>query len=249
MRVRVVLNAHYIGHYNQPAYSYLRARGVAVRWAPSQFAVTHEKAIVVDGHSAAIMTMNLTARYYPTSREFVVFDRNRADVAAVEAGFANDWANGGLPPVSPAGLIWSPGAQDALVALISSARHEVLVENEEMSDATVTSALQAAARRGVRVEVVMTRQSEWAGAFSALARAGVAVRTYAYSAPLYIHAKAIVVDPGSRRARVFVGSQNFSVASLLYDRELGLITSRPAIVNRVAAVIRSDGAGGAAWRP
>ena len=41
----------------------------------------------------------------------------------------------------------------------------------------------------------MTRDRAWAGAFSALARAGVAVRTYAYSAPLYIHAKAIVVDP------------------------------------------------------
>ena len=118
-----------------------------------------------------------------------------------------------------------------------------------MSDAAVTGALQAAARRGVKVEVVMTRQRDWAGAFSALARAGVVVRTYAYSAPLYIHAKAIVVDPGTRRARAFVGSQNFSVASLLYDRELGLIASQTALVDRVAAVIRRDGAGGSAWRP
>ena len=110
-------------------------------------------------------------------------------------------------------------------------------------------ALQAAARRGVGVEVVMTRQSDWAGAFSALAQAGVAVRTYSASAPLYIHAKAIVVDPGAPRARVFLGSQNFSVASLLYNRELGLLTSRPAIVARVAAVIRADDAGGTAWRP
>ncbi len=249
VHVRVVLNAHYVGHYNQPAYSYLRAHAVAVRWAPAQFAVTHEKAIVVDGRTAAVMTMNLTARYYPTSREFVVIDHRRPDVAAIEESFANDWAGGGLPPSSPAALVWSPGAQDALVALIASARHQVLAENEEMSDAAVTGALQAAARRGVRVEVVMTRQSDWAGAFSALARAGVAVRTYAYSAPLYIHAKAIVVDPGTRRARAFVGSQNFSVASLLYDRELGLITSQTALVDRVAAVVRRDGAGGSAWRP
>jgi cardiolipin synthase len=249
VRVRVVLNAHYVGHYNQPAFTYLRAHGVAVRWAPPQFAVTHDKAIVVDGRAAVVMTMNLTARYYSTSREFVVVDHRRADVAAIAASFANDWAGGGLPPSSPAALVWSPGAQDALVALIASARHQVLAENEEMNDAAVTGALQAAARRGVRIEVVMTRQSEWAGAFSTLARAGVAVRTYAYTAPLYIHAKAIVVDPGSRRARAFVGSQNFSVASLLYDRELGLITSQAALVDRVAAVIRRDGAGGSAWRP
>ena len=101
VHVRVVLNVHYVGHYNQAAYSYLRAHGVAVRWAPPQFAVTHEKAIVVDGRTAAVMTMNLTARYYPTSREFVVIDHRRPDVAAIEASFANDWAGGGLPPPRP----------------------------------------------------------------------------------------------------------------------------------------------------
>lgn len=249
VRVRVLLDAHYVGRYNEPAYAYLRARGVAVRWAPTQFDVTHEKAIVVDRRVAAIMTMNLTARYFSSSREFIALDGGRVDVAAVESTFADDWANGGLPPSSPSDLVWSPGAQDALVALIASARRELLIENEEMSDQAVIDALQAAARRGVRVEVVMTRQSEWTSAFNALARAGVVVRTYAYSAPLYIHAKAIVVDPGSPHARVFVGSQNFSVASLLYNRELGLITSRPAIVARVAAVIRGDGDGATLWRP
>ena len=141
------------------------------------------------------------------------------------------------------------GAQETLVALIASARHELLIENEEMSDQSVIEALEAAAQRGVKVEVVMTRESEWAGAFDELARSGVAVCTYAYSAPLYIHAKAIVVDPGFSDERVFVGSQNFSVASLLYNRELGLITSRPAIVAAVAAVIARDGGGATAWRP
>jgi len=249
VRVRVLLDANFVGRYNEPACSYLRAHGVAVRWAPSQFDVTHEKAIVADDRLAAIMTMNLTARYYTSSRDFLAFDRDPADVAAIHATFDNDWTNGGLPPASPADLVWSPGAQDALVALIASARHTLLVENEEMNDSVVVHALQAAARRGVGVEVVMTRQSDWASSFSALAQAGVAVRTYGASAPLYIHAKAIVVDPGAPHARVFLGSQNFSVASLLYNRELGLITSRRAIVSRVAAVIRSDAAGATPWRP
>ena len=249
VRVRVLLDSHYVGRYNQPAYVYLRAHGVAVRWAPAQFTVTHEKAIVVDRRQAAVMTMNLTARYYSSTRDFVVFDAAPADVAAIETTFADDWTGGGLPAASPAGMVWSPGAQDTLVALISSARRGLLVENEEMADPAVTSALQAAAGRGVRVEVVMTRESEWASAFDALARAGVTVRTYAYSAPLYIHAKAIVVDPGSAHARVFVGSQNFSSASLLYNRELGLITARPAIVGKIAAVIRADAAGATPWHP
>ena len=249
VRVRVLLDGHYVRRINTPAYSYLRDHGVGVRWAPAHFAVAHEKAIVVDHRRAAIMTMNLTARYYTSSRDFLAFDRDPADVAAIHATFDNDWTNGGLPPASPADLVWSPGAQDALVALIASARHTLLVENEEMDDSAVVHALQAAARRGVGVEVVMTRQSDWASSFSALAQTGVAVRTYGASAPLYIHAKAIVVDPGAPHARVFLGSQNFSVASLLYDRELGVVSARPALVAAVAAVIRRDGAGATAWQP
>jgi len=249
VRVRVLLNEHFVGRYNRPAFAYLRSHGAAVRWAPSRFDLTHEKAIVVDGRRAAVMSMNLTARYYASTRDFVLLDGGRADAAAIAATFAGDWTDGGLPARSPASLVWSPGAQDALVALIDSARHRLLVENEEMNDDAVTIALRAAARRGVKVEVVMTRERSWAAAFSALARDGVAVRTYAASAPLYIHAKAIVVDPGTARARAFVGSQNFSVTSLSYNRELGLVTSRSAIVAALAAVISRDGAGATPWRP
>ena len=170
VRVRVLLNEHFVGRYNQPAFSYLQAHGVAVRWAPSRFDLTHEKAIVVDGRRAAVMSMNLTARYYADTRDFVVLDSRRADVAAIAATFASDWAGGGQAS-APAGLLWSPGAQDALVGLIDSARRRLLIENEEMNDDAVTNALLAAARRGVNVEVVMTRQRDWYGAFSALARA------------------------------------------------------------------------------
>jgi phosphatidylserine/phosphatidylglycerophosphate/cardiolipin synthase-like enzyme len=249
VQVRVLLDAHYVQDENEAAYSYLRAHGVAVRWAPAQFDLTHEKAIVIDDRLAAIMTMNLTAQYYASTRDFVVVDRDRSDVAAIAETFAGDWAGGDSQPASTTDLLWSPGAEDALVALIGSARHELLVENEEMSDRAVIGALETAAQRGVRVEVVMTRESDWEDAFDALVRAGVAVRTCSYWATPYIHAKAIVVDPGFPDERVFVGSQNFSAASLLYDRELGLITARPAIVAAVAAVIERDSAGATAWRP
>ena len=117
-----------------------------------------------------------------------------------------------------------------------------------MGDAAVTGALEAAARRGVKVEVVMTRQTSWSKAFDALTAAGVVVRTYAASAPLYIHAKAIVVDPGYPGDEVFIGSQNFSVTSLLRNRELGIITSDSAMITTVASVLEQDAAGGALWR-
>ena len=113
-----------------------------------------------------------------------------------------------------------------------------------MGSPPVSAALEAAARRGVQVQVTMTRNSEWDSAFDALRAAGVALHTYPDSSTaLYIHAKTIVVD--GRQA--FVGSENFSTASLDRNRELGLVTSAPGIVSGVAAVLARDWSGATPW--
>ena len=135
--------------------------------------------------------------------------------------------------------MWSPGALGPLLRVIDSARRSLDVENEEMADPDVESALEADARRGVDVRVVMTNQSTWAGAFTSLSAAGVHVRTYAANAGLYIHAKLILADGHT----VFVGSQNFSAGSLKRNRELGIITSAPAIIASLKATFNADDAG------
>jgi len=118
-----------------------------------------------------------------------------------------------------------------------------------MDDPAVTSALAAAARRGVDVKVIMTADSEWDAAFSDLAKAGVHIRLYPDdSAALYIHAKVIVADAGRSGQRVLIGSQNFSVASLDYNRELGILTRNRSIVAAASAVLARDYAGGTPYR-
>ncbi|MGH9105499.1 MAG: phospholipase D-like domain-containing protein [Acidimicrobiales bacterium] len=250
VRVRVLLDERYVKGYNLAAYDYLRARGVQVRWAPGSYDLTHQKTITVDGVVSAVMTLNLTRRYYATSRDFAVIDRDPADVRAIEAVFADDFAGRSSSP-EPAGahLIWSPGADARLVAIIASARHALYVEDEEMSEYTIVDALEAAARRGVDVEVVMTYQSEWRPNFDKLAAAGAHVRTYPADASLYIHAKVIDVDPGWPHEQVEVGSQNFSWASLQYNRELGVDLGRAqgAVVGAVATTVRADFAGARPW--
>ena len=125
--------------------------------------------------------------------------------------------------------------------MINGARHTLAVENEEMGDPTITDALVAAAHRGVDVEVVMTAESEWDSAFNELVKAGVHVRTYADSDKvLYIHAKAVVADAGRSNQQVFVGSENFSKASLGYNRELGLRTANKAVISVISATLAAD---------
>jgi phosphatidylserine/phosphatidylglycerophosphate/cardiolipin synthase-like enzyme len=101
----------------------------------------------------------------------------------------------------------------------------------------------------VHVVVVMTADSEWDGALDELGQAGVEVRTYPDTpSALFIHAKVVVVDAGSADERAFVGSENFSVASLVFNRELGIVTSRPGVVGTLARLVASDAAGGEPWR-
>jgi cardiolipin synthase len=239
--VRVLLDKDYSGaSANASAYQELAAHGVQVRWAPAS-TIFHQKTITVDDRTSAIMTLNLTSEYYSSTRDFAVITTDHGDVAAIEQAFGTDWANSGPPETGPPGtnLVWSPGAESPILSLIASAQHSLLIENEEMGDSLVTSALEAAARRGVAVKVVMTYSSSWASDFENLVAAGVKVSTYASNASLYIHAKVIVADG----TRVFVGSQNFSVSSLDYNRELGIITSNAALVGPIAQTVTSDFAG------
>jgi len=245
VRVRVLLNGGYYGggfSENDDATSYLRANGVTVRTSSASFALTHQKTVTIDDETSIVMTLNLTSRYYSTSRDFAVFDTQPADVAAIEAVFDADWSHTAISPSAGSGdLVWSPGAESEQVALIASAHSTLDVENEEMADSDITSALCDDARRHVRVSVVMTDDDSWHEAFGELAACGVQVRTYAQSAALYIHAKEIVVD--GREA--FVGSQNFSWTSLQANRELGIVTSNRAIVGRLVQTFASDFRGAA----
>jgi phosphatidylserine/phosphatidylglycerophosphate/cardiolipin synthase-like enzyme len=212
-----------------------------VAWA-NDSEIFHQKTITVDGTESAIMTGNLTPQYYATTRDFVVMDSQPADVAAIESTFSTDWS-GATPSAGPPGvdLVWSPGSEPQLAALINSATRSVVVENEEMDSTAIEDGLEADARRGVDVSVVMTADAEWDTAFSQLESDGVHVVLYPdTSSALYIHAKVIDVDG----ARAFVGSENFSTASLDDNRELGLITSSASVLGPLNSALSSDLSGG-----
>jgi hypothetical protein len=236
--VRVLLDADYSGTTeNANAYAQLHASKVHVEWAPEN-QIFHAKYVVIDGRVAYVGTGNLQSYYYSSTRDFWVEVTRATDVAAIGATFDADFAR--PDATSPAaGLVWSPGSTSALVELIDSARHTLMVENEEMDSSTVESALESAARRGVSVKVVMTESSSSSAALDDLARDGVHVRILT-SSQVYIHAKVICVDCTDSAGIVFIGSENFSTSSLSYNRELGVITATPAAVRAVASAVSSD---------
>lgn len=238
--VRVLLNADYYGRSdNAAAYSYLDKHGVHVRWADRTYLV-HQKTLTVDGRESAIMTLNFDGEY-STTRDLAILDRQPADIAAVVDTFDADWRDDAAYETgSGAGdLIWSPGsAYEVVLQMIGGATHTIDLENEEMAYHPATNALCAAAKRGVRVRVVMTADSEWDTALNQLRACGVSVGLY-HGQSYYIHAKLLIID--GRIA--LVSSQNLSTASLEYNRELGIRLTSPAIVAALTRDFASDYAG------
>jgi cardiolipin synthase A/B len=237
--VRVLLDTAYSGKSeNSTAASTLAAGGVHVAWAPAN-RIFHAKYVVVDDKTAYVGTGNLVAPDYATTRDFWVADSTPRDVAAIVSTFTSDFDGNPGAGVPSGGLLWSPGSTTRLVDLIASADHSLLVENEEMDSTAIEQALAAAAERGVDVEIVLTEDPAWSAALARLAAAGDHVRVLT-SAQTYIHAKVICVDCSLQSGLAFIGSENFSTASLSYNRELGVVTGSIAAIRAVRAAVSAD---------
>ncbi len=239
--VQVVLNQTFPGGAgsNQAAFTQLQTAGVAVHWAPANFTLTHEKAVMIDGATAWIMTMNLANSSPSSNREYLAVDRDPEDVAQAEAIFAADFAGTAWTPSGKL-LVAPVNARASLVALIRSATATIDVEAEELSDSYVVNALAAAGDSGVRVQIVMCDNAPSPSQATAVANLKLHNVHLVSVATPYIHAKSIAVDGKV----AYVGSENFTTSSLLYNRELGVLVSAPAEVQKVVTTTRADFARG-----
>jgi phosphatidylserine/phosphatidylglycerophosphate/cardiolipin synthase-like enzyme len=241
--VRVILDQRFppgvTGSPNQTAFDTLAQAGAQVHWAPTAFTYTHEKCVLLDGATAWIMTMNAAATAPTDNREYLAVDTDPDDVAEAEAIFAADFEG---RPITPTGkLVVAPvDARPRLIGLIGAAKATLLVEGEELSDRAIVDALVARAEAGVATTVVLPSTGSNAAQDQAAARLRAAgARVVALARP-YVHAKALVVDD----ALAYVGSENFSTGSLLYNRELGVVVGAAAAVRAVADTITADAAAG-----
>lgn len=240
--VKVILNETFPdgAGTNAATFEQLKSAGVPVQFASPAFKLTHEKCVIIDGLQAWIMTMNLTTSS-PTNREYLALDSQADDVGEAEAIFAADFAN---TPITPTGsLVVAPtNAQKELVGLIESATSSVDLEGEELSDHEIVAALIARKNAGVAVRVVVADNSPSPAQSAAVSDLEAAKIAVVKVATPYIHAKALVVDGAS----AYVGSENFTTASFVSNRELGIITRNAPSVAAVATTIAKDFAAGVA---
>ena len=131
-------------------------------------------------------------------------------------------------------LTVSPYSLAPLVQFIQSARSSIRIENQYLHEDHVNQALIEAAKRHVKVEILVSsacafqtptpkEQDQVRQIYAAFDAAGIKSRMFTSALRIkgvsgYLHAKAIVVDD----AKAWVGSVNGSVTALTNNREFGL---------------------------
>jgi phosphatidylserine/phosphatidylglycerophosphate/cardiolipin synthase-like enzyme len=229
---------------NQAAAARLAAAGVDVRLLSRADGLVHEKAMIIDRRSVFVLSLNFTAAGLASNREYAVADGDPADVARAATIFAADLVGAEPLPAPPSAshVLVSPiDARVRLSAAIADARTSLHIEMEELSDGPLAASVLAAWQRGVSVALVAPAGGRSFGTDATLARLRDAGMNVTFLDAPVVHAKAMVVD----RATVYIGSINFTRASLDDNRELGLLFRDQAAAARVADTIESDARAGA----
>lgn len=224
------------GNLNPKTRQELTDHGVAVSWSNSNFALTHEKSIVIDDSILFVLSQNLSESSFTKNREYDVKDTNKADVDEVRNIFMADWKRENFTPPNDTHLIVSPNNSRAgITTLINNAQSEIDIEIEDIADNVITQTLSQKAKN-IPVKVIIPTLKQINSNkkdVDRLVASGVAVKTLASP---YIHAKLILAD----NSTAYTGSVNFSSQSMDENRELGIILSEPTVISTLAETFQKD---------
>lgn len=223
------------------AYNNLLAAEIPTHWSSTAFLLTHAKTMVVNGRAAYIMTTNYSRSAFRSNREFIAVNNDPVDVRQVTAIFMADWTSRLIIPTDPRVPVSPTDARSLLEDLLTSAHSTLELYAEEFQDPRIADLLARQARKGVRVRLLLPYQSGSgllpdAADVALLRQAGGIVQRMGSPNDLYIHAKVVIAD--GREA--FVGSENWSSASLDGNREVGLFIADSAAIARLQATFEHD---------
>ena len=267
VEIKIILNQSTLttGSTNLEIYNELKALGINVMRSSTGFTITHEKAMLIDNATVYITAMNMSTSF-PTERDYgvittdsdvikewsAVFD---ADVEnSINTNWPSDWPNSQpklagptrTPKLSVPSLIWSPVSSiDKLPALIGSASSSIVATVENITDTPVSNALEAAAKRGVKVQLITPQCAAGNNLLDyptliELAKSNVQTRIMPYDITKptnpYMHSKMILVD----NSVAYVGSINFTDNSLTKAREAGIIFVNSKATQTIVSNFQTD---------
>jgi phosphatidylserine/phosphatidylglycerophosphate/cardiolipin synthase-like enzyme len=238
VKVMVMMEQHPFGGsaLNPKTKKELDSHAVLTQWSNPSFALTHEKAIIIDANKAFILTQNLTTSSFSKNREYDILDTNPIDVTEIRNIFIADWERKSFSPPANTNIIESPdNSRPALTSLLNNATQTIDAETEDIVDTKLVQLLSNKAKT-TKIRLLVPTLSQLEAnepALSKLQKSGVQVKTI--FSP-YMHAKMIIADD----KKAYVGSINFSTQSMDKNRELGIILTQEDIIQTLSTTFQTD---------
>jgi cardiolipin synthase len=244
VKVRVMLNpARRDGSAeNEETRKALAGSGVEVRDSSPQFALTHQKSMVIDQATGFVESLNWETRDLTQTRDYAVVTTDPLEVAEMLRCFEADWNQQPFVPDPKSRLIWCPNnGRERIAAFIDSAHSTLWLQNERYQDTVIIERLVHAARRGVNIHILARpphtlkkdKLIEGVGGLRIMHDVGAKVHKLKH---LKLHGKMLLAD----EARAIIGSINLAPGSFDARRELAIETDAQHVIQRLKEVTRSD---------
>ena len=194
---------------------------------PGQIPPRHDYAVRIEGPLLASIHDSMQRLWHLVS--WASFRRRRTDLRRVRAVATSACGNVAAAFLIRDNLRHRHEIEDAYLAAIDGARHEILIANAYfLPGRRFRQALMAAAERGVNVTLLLQGRVEYMllhyatqALYGALLGAGIHIHEYRRG---FLHAKVAVVDG----AWATVGSSNIDPFSLLLAREANVVVKNAA---------------------
>ena len=233
VKVRVMLNpARRSGESeNEEARRLLTDAGIAVRDSNPEFALTHQKSMVIDDRIGFVESLNWEPRDLTTTRDYAIVTTPRPRSRGDGRRLRRRLGAREVQAESESALIWCPDhGRERIAAFIDATKHTLWLQNERYQDQVIIERLVRAATRGVKIHVLAKpphslkadKLIEGVGGLRILQDVGAKVHKIKH---LKLHAKMLLAD--SKRA--IVGSINLAPGSFDARRELAIESDDPAV--------------------
>ena len=140
VKVRVMLNpARRSGESeNGEARKLMSEAGIDVRDSSPDFALTHQKSMVIDGKVGFVESLNWETRDLTVTRDYAIVTTHAHELAEMDAGFEADWAHQKFTPSADSSLIWCPNnGRERIAAFIDATKHTLWLQNERYQDQVI----------------------------------------------------------------------------------------------------------------
>lgn len=244
VKVRVMLNpARRDGSAeNEETRKALENTGVEVRDSNPDFALTHQKSMVIDGKLGFVESLNWETRDLTETRDYAVVTSDALEVSEMLKCFEADWHHKPFEPDPKSPLIWCPNnGRERIAAFIDAAKDMLWLQNERYQDTVIVERLVRAMRRGVKVHIMArpphnlkaNKLIEGVGGLRIMNDVGAKVHRLK---KLKLHGKMLLADG----KRAIVGSINLAPGSFDARRELAIQTDARHVIKRLNETTQFD---------